>query len=1077
MFGRLVVGLVLLAPLAGRALDANTAEFFERKVRPILAERCFECHGPEVQKSDLRLDTAEGARRGGSRGAAVVPEDASSLLLQAVDYVHEPKMPPRGKLAEDEIEVLRAWIMAGAVWPEYEARAEAGGKSGIDIEAGKRHWAYQRPVKHAPPAVQDETWPRGDIDRFLLAAMESAGVKPAPPADKRTLIRRVTYDLTGLPPTPEEVEAFLADDAPDAFERVVERLLASPQYGERWGRHWLDVVRYTDAFDSRGTAQTEPVEIWRYRDWVVRAFNDDMPYNEFLRRQIAGDLLPGPDGGFSGDNLVATGVLAIGHWPQGDADKEKMVTDIVDDQIDLVTRGFLATTMACARCHDHKFDPFTTEDYYAMAGIFFSSSILPGPGAKTEGSPILHLPIASQEELKARAARESRIATLRQDIAARIDEERRAWAVKEVGKTSAYILAAHAAEQGGAADPALTGEAVARWSQYLGYGPGTPLPKFERDTQGIAGLWVWRGAADMPTAVANTTDQEVKYLSITQPPRTLVLHPAPVEPARAAWRSPVDGVVRVTGRVADADGTCGNGIRWQLDYRGRGTSRVLAEGVIMNGGVADFAVDEAVNVAARDTLVLSVLPEGEYACDSTVVEWRIAAEDGTAWDLASEVLSQFDQPGPWPDTQGHDGVWWLLDTGISAGADPIVFAPWWAAVDAVAQGTRDADALAAGATLVQEALLHAAASEDASLRAVYEAVTGEQGPFWIAAPPAASDSPRPAMEAELRALEAETPPALEYAVGIQEGGVPDTPYASPQDVRVHRRGDYTNLGEVVPRRMPLVLASAPQQPIDVGSGRLQLADWVASEENPLTARVMVNRIWQHFFGAGLVRTPGDFGRQGEAPTHPELLDWLACTLMERGWSVKAMHRLIVHSAAYHQTSMAPEAVERDPENRLVARMNRKRLDAESLRDSLLAASGVLDLTMGGPAFDDVTIPRRTLYVRTVRSNRSTYTMLFDGADPTSIVPQRTESLVSPQALFLMNHPFVLGQCEMIADRAPEEFDAMVSAMYRRLYARAPSQAERELARGALTDLGFPSRAARTAYAQVLVNANEFMFVD
>ena len=908
----------------------------------------------------------------------------------------------------------------------------------------------------------------------------------------------------------------------------MERLLASPQYGERWGRHWLDVVRYTDSFDSRGTPATEPEEIWRYRDWVVNALNADMPYNEFLMRQIAGDVMPGA---FSGDNLVATGVLAIGHWPQGDADKEKMVADIVDDQVDLVSRGFLATTLACARCHDHKFDPFSTEDYYAMAGVFFSSSILPGPGQKTEGSPILRLPIASKEELTARAARDARMTALREQIAATIQQDRTTWAKQESRRLAQYMLAAHAMEspatgadvaslttetteseirvspfEGGmiaspptqervsgdvagsehiaitqpnqlVSSPSLNAEAVSRWARFLGYGPGPLLPKFERDTFGTAGLHARRGATDMPTAVANTTGTELKYLSITQPARSLVVHPSPTEPARIAWRSPMAGSVTIAGRLADADGTCGNGVRWTLERRTRSELVVLAEGVLANGQAADIAV-ATVEVAPRDTLVLSVLPENDYSCDSTVVELRVTAVDGFAWDLVADVLPRFTDSGPWPDTAGHPGVWWLLDSGNASMPDPLVFAPWWAALEEVESGRRGHEALATGAALVQQAVLNAENLTEGPLATAYAAVAGENGPFWIESPPLPDSAPRLALETELRTLEAETPPPLEYATGIQEGGVPNTGYAGTQDVRVHRRGDYNNLGDPVPRRMPVVLAGEMQTPITEGSGRLQLAQWVASEENPLTARVMVNRIWQHYFGEGIVRTPGDFGHQGEAPTHPELLDWLACTFMESGWGMKSMHRVIVMSAAYQQASDVPaDAIPRDPENRFLTRANRKRLEAEALRDSLLAASGRLDLTPGGPAFADISVPRRTLYLRTVRSDRSTYTMLFDGADPTSIVPKRTETLVSPQALFLMNHPFVLAEAQALIQGMPNEVEATVNQLYRKLFARTPTEHEMALAKEMLTQLGYPQEEALIAYAQVLLGTNEFLFVD
>src|SRR5687768_14107904 len=422
-FGGLAVAGVLLtlvpSPSRGQAQAPGAGvEFFEKKIRPLFAQHCYECHsvtGKDV-KGGLRLDTAEGLLKGGDGGPVLVPGNPDgSKLIQAVRHtLADLKMPPKSKLKDQEIADLTEWVKLGAPMPAAAPVVAGPARVEADLTEARTAWQYQKPQDPAVPEVKNAGWCKSAVDRFILARLESKGLAPAGPADKRTLIRRATIDLTGLPPTPEEVEAFVADNSADAFAKVVDRLLASPAYGERWGRHWLDVVRYTDSFDSRGTGgEGDVAEAYRYRDWVVNAFNRDLPYDRFITEQIAGDILAtNTPGKFDPQKLIATGVYVIGEWGTGDADKEKMLTDIVDDQVDLTSRAFLGMTVACARCHDHKFDPITMEDYYGMAGIFFSSHILPNPGVKTAGSPVLRIPLASREELEERKKEEDRLQAL-----------------------------------------------------------------------------------------------------------------------------------------------------------------------------------------------------------------------------------------------------------------------------------------------------------------------------------------------------------------------------------------------------------------------------------------------------------------------------------------------------------------------------------------------------------------------------------------------------------------------------------------------------------------------------------------
>ena len=886
---------------------------------------------------------------------------------------------------------LTRFLVAGADVPLFDFAA-----------ARATNWAYRAPRPPAVPSVKNKQWPRSPLDHFILAKLEERGVLPAPPADARTLIRRLTFDLIGLPPTPKEVAEFVqaaGRNRDAAVASLIERLLASPHYGERWARHWLDVVRYTDSFDARGLGGKGDVsEAWRYRDWVVNAFNRDLPYDQFIVQQFAGDILAtNTPGRFDADALIATGVFVIGEWGTGDADKEKMLTDIVDDQIDVTGRAFLGLTLACARCHDHKFDPITTKDYYALAGIFFSSHILPDPGVKTDGSPVLRIPLASAAEIAARKEKESRVAALDKEINA---------------KAGAAMLTKP--ERGQFNQPALS-------ALHLTDGP------------------------DLPNAVANAGDTPARFLTITLPPRAVAIHPSPERGAAAVWQSTVRGKVEVRGRVADADDKCGNGAEWTL-YHGQ---QSLASGKFDNGKDAGIASRE-VEVAPGDLIHLAITARGkDHSCDTTEVQLEVREIAGAQrrWRLPEDVVA--DLPA-----LANSGAWHFI---AFAGTPPSVLS---------ATNLSDAE---------RESLGRA--------------------------------------RKELAALRKELEKPLPVAHGLQEGGTPKSAHAGFNDARVHIRGRYDRLGEFVPRAYPQVLAgdAAPPAFGTNTSGRLALARWIASPDNPLTARVMVNRIWQHHFGEGLVATPNNFGKLGTPPVHPELLDWLAAEFVKSGWSFKAMHRLMLSSATYQQAGQGtvtsdsgisksvisepvepgkPVAARRPTDSLNTDSLNtdyftpfpRRRLESEALRDSLLAGTGELDRALGGPAVRDLNIKRRTLYVMTVRSDRATYQSLFDAADCTGIAEKRITSTVAPQALFLMNSPFILERTKALAARAlqdaPGEDGARIDWLYERLYGRVPTFDEKVLGlRAVQRREGAGNDTAWERYCQVLLCANEFAYVD
>jgi hypothetical protein len=1063
--------------------DSAGDEFFEKEVRPLLLERCVKCHGGDKTRGSLKLTSRQAVLQGGDTGPAAVPgKPDDSLLVQLVRRTDKMKMPKGDRLADHDIGVLTRWVEMGLPYPAPAATLAAG----FHITDEQRHfWAFV-PVKVASaPHVKDTSWPRSDVDRYILAALEAKGLKPAGPAGKRTLLRRATFDLTGLPPTPEEMDAFLKDDSPTAFAKVVDRLLASPAYGERWGRHWLDLVRYTDSFDARlGAGDVMDCgDAWRYRDWVINAFNRDMPYDRFVRNQIAGDLLPNKEG-FNRSGIIATSFLALGNWGGGDADKDKLLTDIVDDQVDVTSRTFLGLTVACARCHDHKFDPISQADYYALGGIFFSTHILPNVGPKTNGPPMLRIPLVPPAELAKRAKRQQSLAELEKQLKSSREKAYQEYAKSQLSETAKYLTAAWEYRKASAlpldefaAGKNLHAYAFRQWIDYLGGGDYKLMTKAIRDVGGRAGVCGWRGEPDCPNVLANGTDQPVAIQTYKLPAKSVSVHPGPNNGVVVGWRSPVKGTVSITGGVTDADPACGDGIAWAIDLRKAGGRRELASGDFANGGAQKFDQGKgatslgSIEVEVGDGIDLLVLPKTNHACDTTTADLTITLADGSkAWNLAADVASDLLQNGkgnPHTDHFGNAAVWRFWDMAESHRGrhttDDVALEAW--------------ERAAAGAD--RAAVEHAAFEYQKAYT-----LTDARSPFWIKSVADEKSLPVQArtaftrLEGEIAALKKAPAPPIEYANGAEEGGVPGSPHAGVHDVRIHFRGRYDHLGDLVPRRFPEILAGANQKPITSGSGRLQLAEWLTRGDNPLTARVMVNRIWQQHFGEGIVSTPSNFGKLGGRPSNLELLDYLADRFVRSGWSIKEMHRLIMLSATYQQ-SCKNERSNADPENRLLYHMNRRRLEAEGVRDSLLAVAGRLDRTMDGPSIRDFNTPRRTVYLTTIRSDRSGFRPLFDAADSTAPVDKRTVSTVAPQALFLMNNPFILEQTKALAKRimdGDKDNRARIQRAYTLLYGRPPMDDEVKIGLD-FVNRGSGMEKAWQEYCQVLLCANEFIYVD
>jgi len=770
--------------------------FFEKRIRPVLVNRCYECHSAESDDlaGDLLVDSRATIRKGGSNGPAVVPGDIEhSLLIAAIRYQNDDlQMPPDERLPDEEIADLERWVEMGAPDPRTSATKYVG--KPIDVAAARQFWSLKPITKPALPDVQNSAWLGNDIDRFILAKLEEQGMKPAPDAEKRALIRRATYDLTGLPPTPAEVEAFLADDSQDAFDRVVDRLLESPRYGERWGRHWLDVVRYAD---TAGDNSDYPVpQMHGYRDWVIDAFNRDLPYDEFVRDQLAGDLRGGSTDEERYQRIIATGYIANARRFGSRVDDYPQHLTI-EDTIDNVGRTFLGTTLSCARCHDHKFDPIPTRDYYALYGIFEST--------------------------------------------------RYPW-------------------------------------------PGIELDKRQRDFVPL-----------VPSVERNAAEQKL-----------------------------------------------------------------------------------------------------------------------TNWLKEQTRLD------------------------------------------------KDVDKLKEGL--------------------------------------------KKAKDDEKKAIEARLKDAARIAKQHRDGGMPfETAYAvaeaaTPGDAAIQEKGNPAQRGDVVPRHFLTVLGGQKLPDDCDASGREQLAEWILDVENPLTARVMANRIWQHHFGRGIVPTPNDFGKQGKPPTHPKLLDLLATSFRESGWSIKSMHRLIMLSHTYRQGAFRDDsAVASDPANEWLSAYPRRRLDAESIRDTLLALGENLDLNPVGPhpfppqhtwnftqhnpfkAVYDTN--HRSVYLMTQRIQRHPFLAIFDGADPSASTPARTTSTTPLQALYLLNDPFVHEQSRRVADRVMHhtaDDEGRIAHTYQLLFARPVSAEELAVGQSFLTrakeilqDASSKEIEAEawSAYVRSLFRLNEFVYLD
>ncbi len=971
-------------------------QFFETRIRPVLVERCAKCHGSQKASSGLRVDSLEALRKGGERGPAVVPGDPQqSLLIHALSHNDDDlQMPPDKALPEFIVEDFHTWIRNGAPWPESLDPDSPLGGSG-------NHWALE-PVRPLQPPLTEQAWAWTPVDRFVAAKREQQGLEPVSDADKRTLIRRAYFDLVGLPPAPEDVIAFLADTSPTAFARLVDRLLASPHYGERWGRHWLDVVRYAD---TAGEGGDFPVpQAYRYRDYVIAAFNSDKPYDQFIREQIAGDLLEKgvPHEQYT-ERVIATGYLAVTRRFGWNRLSEYHVT--LGECIDTIGQSLMGLTLGCARCHDHKYDPISMSDYYALYGILESTTFA-YPGSEDEKKPENNIPLIPADEVE-------------------------------------KILATHEAKI---------------------LGPEADLRRLEDETARLKGkMAVLEGNGSATLSI-----EAGKLLFAGVKTKIAVVSDVVYRDVSVALEAQSDSEAGIVLRYGDSKNFL------LANYRPAGPDIYFHE--VESGGYGamvdvvktpDLALSIRLTATVKDDQVKFTVSDGQktYSTQRKLTKITRAGSVGVFQNSSvPQSLESFtvvsDSNPIFEDSFDDDLATrnrWQLGAGV------------WRADLLSSSDKKDGGQLQQSAVLQQEL-----ERLETSLAEARKQV--EERKTTIAAIPSA------------------------YAVS--EG--------SPQDSQIHQRGDPKKLGRQVPRRFLEMLGGDRVSPGD-GSGRLQLADWITRESNPLPARVMVNRIWQYHFGRGIVNTPNNFGFRGQPPVNPDLLEYLAWRLRQTEWSVKSMHRMMMLSRTYQLSGEYQEdGTESDPNNEFHWRYTERRLDAEAIRDAMLVVSGELVRDRGGPhpfpppqkwAYSQHTPFRpdhadyetlgRSVYLMIQRNRRNPFLELFDCADPRTTTPQRSVSTTPSQALYFMNHPFIRARAESFAIRLMAEMgeeSERIKRAYQLAFGRLPDLGETTAAydylneyRRHLVELGTSeldaTAKAWTSQARILFSSNEFIHVQ
>jgi len=1047
-----IVGVLLtLTPARAAAPTPKDLEFFEKKVRPLMVSHCLECHSGDEPEGKLSMESLAGLLTGGLRGPALVPgKPNQSLLVTAIRHNEELKMPPKRKLPTADRAILTAWVKRGAPWPNAKAAPKPTPKpktpgGPLFSEDQKAFWAFRPLAATTLPPVKAKNWANSPIDRFILARLEAAGLPPAPPAPPLAWLRRVTFDVTGLPPTPDEIESFLADETAEARSRVVDRLLASPSYGERWGRHWLDVARYAD---SNGLDENLCYgNAFRYRDYVVGAFNSDLPYDQFVREQLAGDLMK-DDGDTEARlrRIIATGFLVLGPKMLAEDDPRKMQMDIIDEQIDTIGKTFLGLTFGCARCHDHKFDPIPTADYYALAGILKSTKTMENFRVVAKWN---ETQLADSNVIANQNRHKKKIADSKQKIEADIRHAKQVLLKASRRRAGDYLLVATGTWL---KSQLLVGQKPVGGTPQAAKQPGVVLREAESYDRGNAarlttgygkGIGVIASGSGLSTAEYDVTIKdagnfrlEFRLAAVESRPCRILVNGGVVEPAALG---------RTTGS-------------WFPDTQ-KWSVEVLAE---LKTGKNTIRIDRQGPFPHIDKFLIVPMPgdASGHLATLTALASKVVNPDG----LHAAVLQQ-----------------WVAHLKATRANKTSALSLWHHAVSGATSATpatgprlakyagQPLPQLAAGyASLFTEVddlwLKQTAGGKDKPLtdpehEALREVLYSTSGPY----------KPSKELESVFSKATKEQLAAQRKAVKSLEAAKPKLPLAmavadgSIEDLKIHIRGSYLTLGDPAPRGFPKILAGEKQAPLSKKtSGRLQLARWMTRPENPLAPRVMANRIWRWHFGHGLVRSTDNFGRLGERPTHPGLLDWLATELIHRGWSMKSLHREILLSSTFAMsTRFNQRAAAADPENQLQWRMDRRRLSAEEVRDALLFVGGMMDRRIGGSLMtvnnrayvtgtghnmktDVYENTRRSIYQPVVRSALFDVFQAFDFADPSLPNGDRVTTTIAPQALFLMNSVLVDNQSATIADRVLAlggNETSRLRTLYQSLLGRSPDTDE------------------------------------
>ncbi|MCO6454972.1 MAG: PSD1 domain-containing protein [Pirellulaceae bacterium] len=1033
--------------------DEPSLEFFEKQVRPVLVQRCYECHSGKTDepKGGLRVDSRAALLAGGDTGPAIEPgKPEASLLIDAVNYGDIYQMPPKSKLPAAEIEILNRWVKLGAPWPVGDPAAVPMASGGeFDLDARKAaHWAW-RPVQHRdPPPVGNQAWPRHGLDHFILARLEQSGLAPAADADRATLLRRVWFDLVGLPPTEQDLQAFLADPTPQALEQVVDQLLKSPRFGQRWARHWLDLVRYAETYGHEFDYAIPHAT--QYRDYVVRALNADVPYDQFVVEHLAGDLLAEPrrhpTDGYN-ESVIGTGFWFLGEATHAPVDVRGDEAGRIDNQLDVFSKTFLGLTVACARCHDHKFDAISTRDYYALCGYLQSSR-------RQEALLDPHDRIRQGAE-RIRAARQAGTELLRAalpeaDDAAQQELALSLLAVRELrqdGVESAERTAEIAGTYG------VPAERLRAWDAALRQ-PAVGEAEHPLRPWSVLGL-----AGDWDSEALDRLRRELRE-DLARAEQAVEQSPVLADFAQSTF----DGWFTTGEAFSGAPTT---GVQWDASQ-----PRLAA----LEPGWAHGGADSPrLQGVLRSPTFTITHPRIWYRLRGQGVQLRVIL-DGYFMDVYNGLLfrglaENFDTQGQvaWQAHAGdlgrylgHKAYLEIIDHGdgfaaidqirFSAGGPPHLERNPLARQVLAGDGELDSsEALArAYARLWRQTLEHWHAGNASAAEIGWINWMLDQGLVGPTGEQLAAANQRLAERHQQMQNESRELPAPLRVLAMTDG--------TPEDELVHIRGNHRTLGEPVPRRSLTALGGDGQPAPADRSGRLQLARQLTSPDNPLTARVLVNRVWHHLLGRGIVPSVDNFGVLGQPPSHPELLDYLAGQFVQEGWSLKRLIRSIVLSRTYQMSSTpVPAAEQHDPENILLHRAPIRRLEGEAIRDAILQVSGRLDDSLEGGSVQVHITPfmqgrgrpggngpldgngRRSLYTEVRRNFLPPMMLAFDTPIPFSTMGRRNVSNVPAQALILMNDPFVVQQAEMWARRllAPADLEpaARIQQMYRQALTR------------------------------------------